>query len=326
MAAITELIRSLHSLKKANADCERHLVNNPEDYDAFALYDTSAELIRRKDEEFKRIVSHYRAQPISYEIVNARGGNVLAGPLFRGVEGYENTILIFAQSILENRPQNSLFIHKETRQNGFRYGYLYSDRLDQLGAMLFTGGTDQLDLPIPGLEPSESESVKAIKEAVGEFSKVVSDREKKSLGKVQARFGRACIKGMLEWAQATSAAEVDVLSEFGSGNDLVRFSSSVFHSETLASSISRYSADTQIDHKELTGEIEAFNQSTSYFAFRDEDGVKYSGKVPKDLFTVEAPVMLPSRYKVVLRETRRVNDLTEDITLSYRLVSADPIL
>ena len=327
MARIHLLETSIHKLAGAVADCERHIARNPKDWDAHALLDTALASLDRRRREYEAHVRDIGAETVSYSLVQNQEDQILASSLSQSLAFYEKALLVTTQSIIEDRPQEKTIYTNEVKDMAFRYGYLFSESRQQLGMMMRTKSREQLELSLNEKDSlQDTPDVKALRQAVTEISGIVHSRATNDLSHFRKKHGPAAVRQLGHWAETNMVGNFDVFSEFGEGSGKIGIKASPVDSHSLRKKISFFSEQSTSTIKQVEGLLLAINFNTKHFSFRANDGEVYSGRFGHGVFGQSNVAHLPASYTAHIRARKRLNELTDETVVTYKLVGADELL
>lgn len=326
MARIHVLEASIHKLEGAVANCERHIAQNPQDWDAHALLNTALASLNKRRQEYEAHVRDIGAETVSYSLMQNQDDRILASSLSQSLAFYEKALLVTTQSIIEDRPQEKAVYTNEVKDMAFRYGYLFSENRRHLGMMMRTKRKQQLELALDENDPlQEAPDVKALRQAVTEISGLVHPRAENDLAVFRKKHGPAAVRQLGHWADNNMVSNLDVFSEFGEGKNRIGIKASPVDSHSLREKISFFSEQPTSSMKKIDGLLLAINFNTKHFSFRSNDGEVYSGRFDRGVFSQSHMAHLPAPYTAHIQSRKRLNELTDETVVTYKLAGADEL-
>lgn len=331
-----EIIAQIHRLNGVIERSERRLLADPADFDTLTLAETSMKLLRGYEEDFAKAAAAAKEHVIRYTVHHGRGET----PSFRDVgavfTSFETAVLLTAQAKLMDQPQRTRRLEPPVRAAALRYGYLFSDRPDQLGIAAATSASDrQLRMSIdegPDPEPGHPHRLRDISaalllESAKDVFAVANRGEKpEAIAKFARSYGSAIVLELNEWSELHMRTYLDAEAEWiTSDRQTEKFHVRAPKLETLHYSIEKLGDDVRRDVVEMKGAFYSLNVRTRHFTFEAVDGTKIHGTAPRHIFDENKPAKLPHQYQVIFGVKRRFNEaLGIDVT-TFEILSLEEI-
>lgn len=336
MPRLHEILTSIHRLEEVVALGERHLIKNPEDYDATALVGTSAKLLKKKRAEFHAYVQAFHADPVSYSVYTGKGPEV---PHLRDVcsafTSFETAVLLTAQAKLLDQPQVIRKLQPPVAASALRYGYLASHGPKHLAFVAATRGDTQLEMDftfdsLAGIEPGHPDRLRRVpdrvlRESAADVVSLAMDRSPKHLADFSRKNGSAILVEVNDWCGFHAHSLLDVQAVWGVGNAATQLAATSQQMEALQYTLEKLSDDTRYETFEADGAFYALNLRTRHFTFQTDSGNVIGGRFPADMFHTKRPAKLPRRYRVIFRKKVRFNEALGSEVVSYEIAGHEEI-
>lgn len=336
MPRLHEVLTSIHRLEEVVALGERHLIKNPEDFDAAALVGTSAKLLRKKRAEYQAYVEASRADPVSYSVYTGKGPEV---PHLRDVcsafTSFETAVLLTAQAKLLDQPQVIRKLQPSVAASALRYGYLASHGPKHLAFVASTRGDTQFEMDftydsINEIAPGHPDRLRRVpdrvlRESAADVVSLAKDRSPQHLADFSRKNGSAILVEVNDWCEFHTNSLLDVQAIWGAGDQAVQLAATSQQMETLHYTLERLSDDTRYETFEVDGAFYALNLKTRHFTFQADNGNVIGGRFPSDMFNTKRPAKLPRRYRVIFRKKVRLNEALGSEVISYEIAGHDEI-
>lgn len=309
---------------------ERHLAQNPDDLDTQIVVENAYVLLKKRRYEFEKHIKQFNAEPVQYTLHGNWNHQPVGRELFHSFCSYEKAVLLTAQAMLTDIPQDTRRLEPSVHNHALRYGYLFSDKANRLGAVMCTQGILQLEL---GLVVEEEEELPAghpkrlakindkdIMAAAKEVSRIVSLRDKIQITDFGRRRGAAPLAELNEWVTENTRHSLTIETIWGSGSE-IKTAVDLHQSLALKSALNHFDETTSSEVIEATGTLSLLNLNTRRFQFISVDGKKYSGRYDSGLFTSKSPAKLPHPCKCSIQVITKYNELTDQATITNKMIT-----
>lgn len=333
MSRLLQILGGIHRLEGAIANGETYLKLHPEDISFLAATVSSKRLLERRKLEWANVSRDHRSEIVRYTVY---GGKTYSAPHVRDIcnvfTSFETAVLLTAQSTLMGSPQRTRRLEAPIQQAALRYGYLFSDRDNQLGIVASTRGEHQMEFEIDDLNTLEINHPKRLqrvpdeilKKAASEVFTIAQAKKPDQIAEFASRRGPAVVAEIDEWCKGHTRALLDV--EAGWGDDAaMKVQATAHQMETLTSMIEMLSDNVRYDVIEAEGQFYVLNRNTRYFGFKTSDGTHITGRFPKGIFDDKRPAKMPRSYRAIFSVKSRFNEaLGRDMTI-YEIMDISEI-